>query len=346
MLRHEMLRGLAARLWQRDPRDAHDGSVTDASTPCRTALTSGSRITRRTILRQMQFSARNTPSQPVKANRRLYSAVVDSKPKYLRQAERLVWSLREHLHVAQENIILHAIGTDSDYPSDWIERIDVPLKFVDAHPSHPYCNKLQAFPSLASLPWDDVVLLDCDTFLLDSPPQNLTSIQAKIVDFANPPDSVLRALFSAAQLPYRCAVTHVGAEPTVFGNANGGVYIIPHHAFRRLWPSWLRWSDWCMKHLDLFQDWSIHIDQVSFAMALAETGLNFTELDQIWNFPTHIKDDRLGDCEPKILHYHSQVDETGILLEIATLERATESIRIVNSSLARLYSDEGHIAGD
>jgi len=101
-----------------------------------------------------------------------------------------------------------------------------------------------------------------------------------------------------------------------------------------------------MKHLDLFQDWSIHIDQVSFAMALAETGLNFTELDQIWNFPTHIKDDRLGDCEPKILHYHSQVDETGILLEIATLERATESIRIVNSSLARLYSDEGHIAGD
>ena len=96
--------------------------------------------------------------------------------------------------------------------------------------------------------------------------------------------------------------------------------------------AWTRWARWSIEHLELFGAWSIHVDQVAFALAVAEQSFPIEELPREFNSPTHHGD--IGQATaPRLVHYHRHVDSQWLLLPSgdgvidAALETANTAIR-------------------
>jgi hypothetical protein len=274
--------------------------------------------------------------------KRLFSAVVDPTGDYLIQARNLVWSLKALAGVDGSEILLHVVGLRNlPVVPSLLNDLNVELIHVDPFFSHPYCNKLQQLSALKSRNFDDVVLLDCDLIVLEDFPKWSEGIQAKAVDVANPPFDTLVNLFNLAGLNLRVSKTDFEDAPTVWGNSNGGVYIIPQKYFSVIADAWVFWAAWCMDHVDVFGDYWRNVDQVSFSMALSSSSTPFKVLDRRFNFPTHIKLDKSYDCYPAVLHYHRAViwhQGKLYLLPVEGLDLVSEAIDTVNLALAIEYA--------
>jgi hypothetical protein len=79
----------------------------------------------------------------------------------------------------------------------------------------------------------------------------------------------------------------------------------------------------------------MHVDQVSFALAMRQLNLEVDHLSMAWNFPTHkpaalIADQH--DISPQILHYHRSmtarwyIKPVGVLNVDAAIDRLNASI--------------------
>src|SRR5579863_1380654 len=78
--------------------------------------------------------------------------------------------------------------------------------------------------------------------------------------------------------------------------------------------AWERWARWLLERRELLAAWSLHVDQVAMALALAAEGIETFELDARWNFPLHLPALAGPDpAPPAVIHYHQQVDATGQL---------------------------------
>ncbi len=246
---------------------------------------------------------------------RIYSAVVDPAGPFPEQARQLVWSLTQLAGVDPRHIVLHVVNVDSDpYVLRSLGKLGVEIVPIESYPGHPYCNKLQQLPSLRLRNFQDVVLLDCDVLVLEEPPAAQGRVLAKPVDFANPPMDILENIFSLAGLPLTLAHAEIDGLPTARGNANGGVYVIDTQWFDPLSEAWRQWANWCFERSDMFGKYWMHIDQVSFAMAIASLDIPFAEMDRRFNVPTHVPQPPSLDCEPAILHYHRAIDSQQLLL--------------------------------
>ena len=264
---------------------------------------------------------------------RLYSAVVDPKGLFPAQAERLVYSLTGLCEVKPEQIVLHVVG---EIPSTFqrsFERLGVELVPVSSFPGNPYCNKLQQLPALLNRKFEDVVLLDCDVVVLEPPPRAIGKLSGKAVDFGNPPINILESVFSKAKLPLKLWTTDIDQLPTAWANCNGGVYIIDHDLMSQLAAAWTHWSHWCMENSEVFKDFVHHVDQVSFAMAVASEGLPFEPLDPRFNFPSHVMQYVERDCDPAVIHYHRAIDDQQFLQPVEGLQMVNKAITRVNQLL-------------
>jgi len=250
------------------------------------------------------------------------------------QAHYLVWSLTSLARVASTRIVLHVVKPDSDAEVlTSLRKTGVEIVAVDAYPGHPYCNKLQQLEALAPRDFEEVVLLDCDVLVLEEPPSAHGGVLAKPVDFGNPKIEVLTELFETAGLALKPAMTDIDHVPTAWGNANGGVYVIARDVFHELALAWRQWADWCLEHRHIFGEKWMHIDQVSFAMAIASADIPFAEMDRRFNLPTHVPQSEALDRDPAILHYHRAVDEQQLLLPVPGLSRVNRAIRSINEGI-------------
>ena len=122
-----------------------------------------------------------------------------------------------------------------------------------------------------------VVLCDTDVVVLEDP-RGLAlppeSIAGKLVDAPVPPFEVILDIFAAAGVatPPSVSLPWGAGQRTVVGNSNGGLYLVPGALLPRVATAWAGWARWLLDHLDLFQQWTVYIDQVAMAMALADTG--------------------------------------------------------------------------
>lgn len=265
---------------------------------------------------------------------RLYSAVVDPSGVFPMQAARLVWSLTELAGVSKDNIVLCVVGDAEGSVRSSLERLGVELVQANPYPGHPFCNKLQQLEYLDRKDFDDVVLLDCDVLVLEEPPGSEGSVLGKPVDLGNPPVELLHTIFTEAELILEPAAADLDGVATARANVNGGVYVIDRALYSRLAQAWSRWADWCLDHLELFADYEKHVDQVSFALAVAAERLPFKELPRRFNIPTHLAQPEELDCDPAILHYHDAVDAQQFLMPVAGLKRINAAIEQVNSRLS------------
>lgn len=269
-----------------------------------------------------------------------FSCLVDDDPILTAQAFIWVNCLKRLQHIDQRHIFVHLTSGRSQF-GDWLksEKINV-VEVEHFDKRNVYCNKIQQLPTFCQTNYDQIAFMDCDTAWIgnEAPPLGLP-VSARIADYANPPEPTLLKIFSTAGvgLPDWWPVTFPQGpdrEVTDVNNCNGGLYICVGEFVAKLAPCWRRWAFWCLDNSHLFESFSMHADQVSFALAMRELGTKVCHLPLAWNYPTHIRPvDKLPGISPQIIHYHREI--TGNLkVKTIGIPSVDDAINRLNRSIA------------
>lgn len=250
-----------------------------------------------------------------------YSCVLADKPKFAVQALLWAWSLIDLAGTPPSRLIVHALPGSCSETIRSLRSLGVGVQRVNPfHPDHPYCNKLTQLqtPQLAEA--EICVLCDTDIAFSQSVDSLLSTstVRAKIVDLPNPPIEVWNVVLKAAKLP-QCstAITSFGEHITPTINCNGGLYMIPHDHFGTLQEAWPRWARWLIENVNLIPTaYQKHIDQMSFGLAVHESGIPLEHLSLAENYPTHSSVGEKPDVSAKVIHYHSHVDPSHRLKQV------------------------------
>lgn len=262
-------------------------------------------------------------SRPVKGHV-VAGCVADNDERYLDQAERLLASWRWfggslatgefHVCVVEE--------VPDDYRERY-ERLGAKVHVVERFDRrHPPSNKLRLLELDEARDADWVLLLDCDTIIVQDP-SGLFAAEADLVakpaDFATVPHDIFMSLFEVFDLPlpsqtYRCTVS---GEPTV-PYFNAGVLAFSRKRTARLVDEWIALNRRLLDHLELLRERRNFCEQASLTLALAACGATVNAVGNAMNFPAHCTDQPVesdfGRTDPIIIHYHWLTDPAGCLL--------------------------------
>jgi hypothetical protein len=289
-------------------------------------------------------------SKPNAVQNLLVGCVADCTPKYFAQALRLLQSWRWFAgELASADFRVCVVdAVDVNYRKRYEEygaKVHLVSRFS---PWHPPSNKLQFFELAAARNADRVVLLDCDTIVVQDPRRLITGADfvAKIADYPTVTHEIFGSLFAAfgVPLPPRDQRCTIRSEPTI-PYFNSGVLSFSRSAMRCLVPEWIRINSSLLGNLELLKECGFYCDQASLGVALAATNTSFEVLGNEMNFPGHIAepalDSAFADIDPLIIHYHWLVNELG-LLEPSRYPRVNRRIEQFNNRLReerRLWLD-------
>jgi hypothetical protein len=246
--------------------------------------------------------------------------VAENQTKYLDQAMRLVKSLRWFGGtIANADFIVCVIDAiDPQYEAAFAQ-YSVPMRLVRRFsPEHPQSNKLRFLELEEVKAYDHVVLLDCDTIIVQDPSAYFMQegFWAKIVDgptITFPLFENIFRLFSLAtpKREYECTVKGDSTIPYF----NAGVLIFSRSAMAQLVPTWVEFNHRLIGHMEVLEDRSNFCEQASLALAVAATEIGVHILGNEMNFPDHFDffTPRLDNIDPLIIHYHWRVDSSGCL---------------------------------
>lgn len=252
----------------------------------------------------------------------IIGCVADNSIKYLNQALRLLQSWRWFAGALAESEF-HVCVVDDVVP-EYRRQYESYGALVHVVPRfnavHPPSNKLRflELPFLANA--ERVILLDCDTVIVQEPLGLITTkdFAAKIADLPTVTPEVFNSLFSTFELPLpqACERCTVHGEP-IIPYFNAGVLSFSQKAMASLVPEWIRINHQLVNRFDLLQHCSEFCEQASLSLALAACGSSYETLSNRLNFPAHCCDEPLesgfGRTDPVIVHYHWLVDENGML---------------------------------
>ena len=254
--------------------------------------------------------------------RLLIGCVSENTPKYLAQAVRLVQSIRWFGgDVAGANVLVCVVDEAETAWADELRRWGAFVRIVPRFSHfHPHSNKLRLLELAEVESYDTIMLLDCDTIMVQDPSPFLSRgvFQAKMADLATVPHETFRRLFEHfGRVPpepgYRCTFS---GEPTIW-YCNAGVLIFPKECLRRLYPSWSRYTSELARNLDLLGAASTYCEQASLTLAFTEQCPPFCELPTAMNFPLHQVESaaprEMTEHDPVIIHYHHLTDPSGFL---------------------------------
>ena len=276
-----------------------------------------------------------------------YSMVVDWVPTHAYQAEVLLFTLEKFAETPRSKMVVQCTNRVSDFIRNKFVKAGYTVASVAPYLDEKYCNKiaqLDFFLSRGSLNAEGIFLFDVDIAVLsplDIP--NREVVWGKIVDASNPPLQVLERSFAAAgmELPPLTAVDWDGGGTTVASNFNGGFLYIPLEFLAPLQASWKKWAEFLFFRPELFDTASerCHIDQMSFAMALASERIPYRHLSANWNFPCHSTSQPRtyqAECGLRVLHYHRCLDEFGLIEpEFSGQAAVAEAAKRVNTAISR-----------
>jgi 2-polyprenyl-3-methyl-5-hydroxy-6-metoxy-1,4-benzoquinol methylase len=262
-------------------------------------------------------------------------------------AQCFIWlnCLLEIQSAPPESVFIHHTGAGNADFMAWLESRHinlVPIKPYDTR--SPHCNKLQQLRTFTQATFDRVVLMDCDTaWVGDAPLPHGGPVAGKIVDLANPPESIVAAIFREAGLgePDWVPVSipkGPGAQRSDRNNLNGGFYVLAQTLIPQLDNVWRKWANWCLDHRPLFGEFGVHVDQIGFALAMRELGIKAGSLPIEWNYPIHQPAALLPDVTPQVIHFHRQIGPH-FKIQSVGLPKPDQSIQILNQRI------EGFLAG-
>jgi SAM-dependent methyltransferase len=274
----------------------------------------------------------------------VFSCVVDDHPRFHLDALRWFTSLTDLVGIEPDRMVVHAVGGTTSEALTYLQGCGVAVRTVepfDQRSSH--CNKIAGAARLAEEHrGGTVVLCDADVVFFNDPrgvpvPQN--ALAAKPVDAPLPPLDILTGVFMAAglEIPAVVNLPWGDGERSLAGNANGGLYLMQGATLPTVVEAWTTWARWLLDRIQLLDRWSVHVDQVSMALALVAADLPFQPLDVRWNTPSHDPSRTRPDADlPAVIHYHQAVDSTGRLLPTGSPAIDTR-IDLMNRALAERF---------
>jgi len=274
-----------------------------------------------------------------------FSCVVDNQPIFKAQAYILVNSLLQLAKIDAKNIYIHTVEKVDDEFYTWLTSLGVNIIQINPFSiENPYCNKLQQLKTFQNLEeYDYVMLLDCDIAVFNLEELDLKEeVYAKIVDFPNPPLTILQDIYKAANLNFAECESSFSIDNenvTYCNNCNGGVYILSKKALNEIAPKWIDYAQWSIDNKKLFTDkYAKHADQVGFALALSSLNKKATHLSIEWNFPTHVKKELLPNIKPNIIHFHNCINEHMQIKKVG-LKNVDEQIDTINEIISEKIID-------
>lgn len=254
--------------------------------------------------------------------RLLMGCVAENTPKYLSQALRLLQSVRWFGgKAANAKFTICAIeDIDPSYRS-LFESYGATVRIVPRFEvKSPVTNKIRFLQQEDIFDYDTVMLLDCDTIIVQDPSKYFSEkvFRAKIADGPTMPHEMFAKLFDFFGIPlptqnYSCTVW---GQPTI-PYFNTGVLIFPKSALSTLVPKWIEFTNRLIENIELIVGREHFCEQASMSLALAASGEPFNVMGNEMNFPTHFEyreeSPLLHNIDPFIIHYHSCFDSEGYI---------------------------------
>lgn len=273
----------------------------------------------------------------------LFSCAVDVDRRFHLDALRWFAALTRVAGIAPDDIVLHTVDGSTSEVVEYARRRGARVRAVQAFDRRaPHCNKIAAALELASAGVAGTAVLTDVDVVVTADPRSLRlgarSIAAKAVDGPNPPLEVLEAVFGQArlELPPLVQPDLDRSSPTIAGNANGGLYLVPGHLLSELSTAWSWWARWLLDS-DVLGEYRFFTDQVAMAMALAAEGIELAPLAREWNTPTHVPEwVSTIDTDPLVVHYHERVEPTGPISTTGN-PRVDAVVEAVNAATAGVW---------
>jgi hypothetical protein len=159
------------------------------------------------------------------------------------------------------------------------------------------------------------------------------------VDWPLPPIETLTRIFETAGIPLPPEVEPPWGpkQRTIAGNCNGGIYLLDGALLPQVSSAWADWALWLLDRSELLEEWTVYVDQVAMALALAAEKIEWHSLDVSWNTPTHDQTRIPPDPpRPHMLHYHQEVDSSGLIRSVGR-PSIDDQIAIANSAIGMVF---------
>jgi hypothetical protein len=256
----------------------------------------------------------------------LFACVADNSHKYKGQAVRLVESLRWFGgSLANADFVVGLVDEADPVYVDKLRSLGATIQVLPRFsPLHGPSNKLSMVEWLRSsdlsAAYDSMVLLDCDTVILQDPAPWVAggTFRAKMADSATVPHATFERIFShfGLEVPPQAYRTNPGDQETIW-YCNAGVLVFPPAILSEFGPNWVKWNSRLLEHLDLLGERMFFCEQASLSLAFAESAVPFSELPIEMNYPLypdpHSVPSLREPVAPVILHYHNNITPNGML---------------------------------
>ena len=249
--------------------------------------------------------------------------VADATRTYLDQAYRLLLSWRWFAGAwAQADFHVCVVGRVAAADRLRFEGLGATVHVVPGFTGrHPTSNKIRFFDIQPARGADRVLLLDCDTIVVQPPAALFCAegLSAKIVDSATVSLAVFARLFAAYGAPmpaaaHNCTVTHAAT----IAYFNSGVIALTRAAADVVAPAWERINGELAPRFEALGGEAHYCEQASLSLAVALTATPYSTVGNELNFPAHFQylplDCEFANVDPTIIHYHGLVGDDNLLL--------------------------------
>jgi hypothetical protein len=255
----------------------------------------------------------------------LVGCVAENDPLCLGQALRLVQSIRWFGgELAGARVMVCTVGGIDPGFRQAFESCGAEVRTVAPFPFHRRdrsVNKLQFFPKAWETDREMLLLLDCDTVVVQDPLPwvRRDSFQARIASLPTLTPEVLERVFRRYDLPLpaRGYVNSVAGTATI-RHCNPGMILLPSDLARQIIPVWCGYNARLAGDLEILHPCERQCHQVSLSLALAACPVPFAEAPAELNFQLNLSHfpppEGYFAVDPAILHYSDRVDSEGYLL--------------------------------
>jgi hypothetical protein len=276
----------------------------------------------------------------------VFTCIADPTKRLLEQSARLLMSIRWFGgSLAQARFVLGCTGPTPREALELFDHYGAEVVTVERYdPTHGHSNKIALLGSPILAGHDIVVLLDCDTVLVQDPAPWLDprAVAAKLADLPTVSLTDLQAIFRH----FKCAIPSPRYYHELTGDAciaycNSGVIVVPEKYRSRLVSEWDYWNRLVLTSPETLRFNRFHADQVSLALALENSDVPFAPLPPEMNMPVHFETypPAWHTRDPVIIHYHWLAYSSGFLKPVS-LHQCSRRIEAFNARLrAERHSD-------
>jgi hypothetical protein len=277
----------------------------------------------------------------------LISMVVDAVPDHPYKARLLLASLFKYADVAPSDVLINLVRRIDTWLVNEFKALGCHVAVIEPYLDQTICNKLRQYhrpPEFVGDGLSGVLMLDLDFAVLEPIRlPNLNTVCGKIVDHGNPALDIFERVFQDQRVAAPAVVTaDWGRSDTYATNLNGGVIYIPLAMIDTLGEATCRFAERLFLSSSNYQTPGFFIDQIAFALALAETQTPFEYLVSNDNFPTHDptppKNIQVGEAI-RAIHYHHDIDAWGLVDPVLQDPLVQPAIHKINIMAARLEND-------